>query len=109
VQVRDGIFVISLPLICTGVPTSPSAHAKVTLPVVSVRAMSFLEGDTVPRKEQFLSRPLVLEWKYKAPPPRPTASFPLKLQSLNVMVPPAPAPLAVGKLPTAIAPPEPQQ
>jgi hypothetical protein len=40
VQVGDGSFVISVPLICTGVLTSPSAHAKATLAVVSVRAMS---------------------------------------------------------------------
>jgi hypothetical protein len=73
VQVRAGIFVISVPLICTGVPTSPSAHAKVTLAVpkavVSWRTMSLFVGDTVPRREQFLSRPLEPDQKYKAPPP----------------------------------------
>jgi hypothetical protein len=61
VQVGVGSFVISVPLICTGVPTLPSAHAKVTLAVVSVRAMSLLFGDAVPRREQFLSRPLEVE------------------------------------------------
>jgi hypothetical protein len=32
-----GITVISVPCICTGVPTFPSAHAKVTLVVMSSR------------------------------------------------------------------------
>ena len=86
VQVGAGSFVISVPLICTGVPTSPSAHAKVTLVVVSWRAMSFLFGDTVPRREQFLSRPLVLDQKNKAPP-GPVAVFAEKVQSLNVTAP----------------------
>jgi hypothetical protein len=83
-----GIFEISVPLICTGVPTSPSAHAKVTLAVVS-RAMSLCFEDTVPRREQFLSRPVELESKYKAPPP-PSAVFPEKMQFDKLAVPVTP-------------------
>jgi hypothetical protein len=68
----------------SGVPTSPSVHAKVALgdTAVSSRAMSLLLGDTVPRRKQLLEPDL----KYKAPPPSLVMVFPLKPQSLNVMV-----------------------
>jgi hypothetical protein len=57
VQPSDGIFVTSVPVICTEGPTVPSAHEKITLAVTSTRTMSLYREDTLlPRREQFLSK-----------------------------------------------------
>jgi hypothetical protein len=69
-------------------PTRPSAHAKVTLAVVSARAMSLLRVDKGAVKEQPSSRPVEPAAKYKAPPaPYLVTWFPENVELVMVKVP----------------------